>query len=63
MLVLLEDASTVLVGAEMVENEGDKDRLEQRVRAISGRSDARVVEIRKRVGQDGRTIGYEVDIR
>jgi len=55
--------STLLVSAEVVENEGDKAQLQNRVRAMTGRSDAQVIEVRKRIGQDGRILGYEVDIR
>ena len=55
--------TTVLLGSELVDNETDKSYLEQRVRAISGRSDAQVVAIRKVVDKDGRTVGYQVDIR
>ena len=56
-------ASTVLVSAELVGNAEDKGRLERVVRDLTGRSDAQVVNVRKVVGKDGKTRGYEVDIR
>jgi len=55
--------STLLVGGELIENEQDRNQIQSRVRAMTGRSDAEVVRVRKRVGQDGRIVGYEVDIR
>ena len=54
---------TVLVGAEVVENENDKSLLLSRVRALSGKESAEVGAIRKVVDKEGRTIGYQVDIR
>lgn len=54
---------TVLVGAEVVENENDKSLLLSRVRALSGKENAEVGAIRKVVDKEGRTIGYQVDIR
>lgn len=55
--------STLLLGAELIENERDTGRIQDRVRTMTGRSDAQILEVRKRVGQDGATLGYEVDIR
>lgn len=55
--------ATVLVGAEVVENESDKSLLLRRVRALSGNEKAEVGAIRKVVDNEGRTIGYQVDIR
>jgi hypothetical protein len=56
-------AMTVLVGTEVVENELDRPQLEQRVRSLSGRSDAQIVAVRKVLDKDGKTVGYQVDIR
>jgi hypothetical protein len=56
-------ASTLLVGPEVVENAKDRGRLEQRLREFTGRTDARVLDVRKVVDRDGKTTGYEVDIR
>lgn len=55
--------SKLFVAAEVVENEQDMGHWQDRVRTITGRPDAKVVEVRRRVGQDGRVLGYEVDIR
>jgi hypothetical protein len=55
--------STLLVSAEVVENEKDTAKLQEQVRTVTGRSDAQVVAVRKQVGNDGRVLGYEVDIR
>lgn len=55
--------TTVLLGTEVVDNETDRSRLEQRVRTLSGRGDAQVVAVRKVVDKDGKTVGYQVDIR
>jgi hypothetical protein len=55
--------SRLFVGAEVIENAEDMALWQDRIRTITGRSDARVLEVRKRLGQDGRLLGYEVDIR
>ena len=55
--------ATVLVGAEVVENENDNSVLLSRIRALSGKENAEVGAIRKVVDKEGRTIGYQVDIR
>lgn len=55
--------STVLVSPELVENEEDKGKIEQIVRGLTGRSEAQVLKVRKVIGDNGKTRGYEVDIR
>ena len=55
--------TTVLLGTEVVDNETDRSRLQQRVRTLSGRGDAQVVAVRKVLDKDGKTVGYQVDIR
>lgn len=55
--------TTVLLGAETVDNQEDSSSMEQRVRTISGRSDAQIVAMRKVFDKDGKTVGYQVDIR
>jgi uncharacterized coiled-coil protein SlyX len=55
--------STLRVSAEIIENEKDTAKLQERLRALTGRLDAEVVAVRKQVGTDGRILGYEVDIR
>jgi hypothetical protein len=56
-------ATTVLVGPELVDNVEDKGRLERVVRDLTRRPEAQVVKVRKVVDKDGKTRGYEVDIR
>ncbi len=56
-------ASTVLVGAELIDNVDDKGRVEQVIRTITNRQNAEVLSVRKVVGNDGKTRAYEVDIR
>jgi hypothetical protein len=56
-------ATTLIVGAEVVENTKDRGQLEERVREFTGRPDARVREVRKVVDKEGKTTAYEVDIR
>ncbi len=55
--------ATVLLGAEGVDNELDRSHLEQRVRTLSGRSDVQIVAVRKVLNKEGKTVGYQVDIR
>jgi len=56
-------ATTVLVGPELIENAQDKGKVEQVVRTFTGRSDVQVLNVRRVVDKDGKTRGYEVDIR
>ncbi len=58
-----QPASMVVIGPELIENAQDKGQVEQLVRDFTGRHDVKVLEVRKVVGADGRTRGYEVDIR
>jgi len=55
--------STVVLSPEVVLNEADRSQLEERVRALTGRAKVQVVNVRKVVAADGRTISFEVDIR
>lgn len=55
--------STVLVGPELIENAQDKGQVEQVVRIFTGRNDVQVLNVRAVRDQDGKTRGYEVDIR
>ena len=54
--------TTVLVGAELIDNEGDRGQVEQVVRTLTRRSDVQVLQVRKVEGKDGKPLGYEVDI-
>ncbi len=56
-------SATLLVGPESIENEEDTVKLQERVRALTGRYDAEVLAVRKVVDQGGKTLGYQVDIR
>jgi len=48
---------------EVVASEADTSKIEQQVRVMTGRSDAKVLRVRKVVDDDGRTLGFEVDIQ
>jgi hypothetical protein len=56
-------AATLLVPAEVVGNTEDKEQLQQYIRRYRGRENSQVVNIRRQTGPDGKTVGYEVDIR
>lgn len=53
----------VVLAPEVVANEADKSNIEQQVRAVTGRADAKVMAVRKLVNADGRILGFEVDIQ
>lgn len=53
----------VLLAPEVIASEQDTLKIEQQVKAITGRSDAKVLGVRRLVGDDGRTLGFEVDIQ
>ena len=55
-------ASTVLVGAELVENGDDRAQIERVIRTITNRPNVQVLNVRPVVGSDGKTRAYEVDI-
>jgi len=55
--------ATLFVSAEVIENQKDTSALRSQIRALSGRENAEVGEVRKVLDKDGRTIGYQVDIR
>jgi len=56
-------ARTLVLTPEVVGNEEDRSRIEQRVKELLRRPDVEVVEVRKIAGPDGRTRSFEVDIR
>lgn len=56
-------SSIVVIGPELIENTQDKAQIEQLVREFTGRQDVEVLNVRRVVGADGKTRGYEVDIR
>ena len=55
--------STVLIGAELVDNAEDKVRIEQLARTMTNRPTVEVVAVRPLAGNDGKPRVYEVDIR
>jgi len=55
--------STVLIGAELIENAQDKGRIEQVVKTMTNCPNVEVLQVRALPGNDGKPRGYEVDIR
>jgi hypothetical protein len=58
-----QTSSIILIGSEVVDNPEDKGQLQERLRVLTGHHDLQVLNVRKLVGTDGKTSGYEVDIR
>ena len=56
-------SATVYMSAEGTGNEEDKVKLQQRVRALTGRPNVEVLGVRKVQDKEGKTLGYQVDIR
>ena len=56
-------AQTLVLSPEVIANEQDTNQIEQRVKALTGRSKVEVLAVRKKVDDDGRTRSFEVDIR
>lgn len=56
-------ASTVVVGAEVVEKARDRSHLQERLRTLMGRQDLQILDVHKRVSPDGTIAGYEIDIK
>ena len=56
-------ARTLVLIPEVIGNEEDRGRIEQRVRELLRRTDVEVVDVRKIAGPDGKTQRFEVDIR
>ena len=55
--------STVLVGSELIENAQDTGQVAQVVKTYTGRNEVEVLHVRAVVDKNGKTRGYEVDIR
>jgi hypothetical protein len=55
--------TTVLVGPELIANAQDRGQVEQVVRTFTGRPEVEVLNVRPVVDREGKTRGYEVDIR
>jgi hypothetical protein len=56
-------ATILVVDAQVIENAADKSELERRIRTLTGRQDLQVLNVRKLTDEQGKTRGYEVDIR
>ena len=56
-------ATTVVLSPEVIVNERDKGQIEERVKALTGRTKVEVLAVRRILEPDGRTRSYEVDIR
>jgi hypothetical protein len=56
-------AKTLLLSPEVVGSEEDKGRIEQHIKALTGRTDVEVLAVRKVQAPDGRIRSFEVDIR
>ena len=56
-------AKTLVLTPEVVGNEADKGRIEQQVKALTGRPDVEIVAVRKMLDSSGKTRSFEVDIR
>ncbi|HKY41918.1 MAG TPA: hypothetical protein VJM50_02400 [Pyrinomonadaceae bacterium] len=55
--------TTLVLTPEGLENEGDRGQIEERVKALTGRSKFEVVDVRPTRYPDGRVRSFEVDIR
>jgi hypothetical protein len=58
-----DTVTTVVIGRELIGDNEDKDQIEQRVRAFTGRANAQVVGVPRKHVEGGKTLWYEVDIR
>ena len=56
-------AATVILSPELVTNEEDRGQIEQRVKALTGRTKVEVLAVRRNLDSEGRTRSFEVDIR
>ena len=56
-------ATTIVLTPEVVGSEGDKGQIEERIKALTGRTKVEVVAVRKILDSEGRTQSFEVDIR
>ena len=56
-------ATTVVLSSEAVANEEDRGQIEERVKALTGRTKVEVIAVRRNLDPEGRTRSFEVDIR
>ena len=55
--------ATVVLSPELIVNEQDKAQIAERIKALTGRTEVEVLEVRRIPGPEGRTRSFEVDIR
>ncbi len=55
--------TTIIISADVVGAQLDKDEIERRTKQLSGRPNAQVMALRERRDATGKLIAYEVDIR
>ena len=56
-------AKTLVLSPEVIVDERDKGHIDEQVKALTGRTEFEVVEVRRVVDSNGRTRSFEVDIR
>jgi len=56
-------AQTLVFSPEVIGSEEDKSQIEQRIKALTGRTNVEVLAVRKVLDPEGRTRSFEVDIR
>ena len=54
---------TVIISPQGIVDERDKGQIEERVKALTGRTEFEVVAVRRVLDPNGRTRSFEVDIR
>ncbi len=55
--------TTLIMSADVIGAQSDKDEIERRAKQLSGRANAQVIAMRERRDPSGKLIAYEVDIR
>jgi hypothetical protein len=55
--------SIVYISPELIGNADDTAQVTRVIRGFTGRNDVQVLKVRPVLGEDGKTRGYEVDIR
>jgi hypothetical protein len=55
--------SRIIVGADVIRPEMNRDEVEKRMREITGRPDLMISDVRPKLDAQGKTLVYEVDIR
>lgn len=56
-------AKTLVLTPEVIGNEVDKGKIEEHIKALTGRPDVEVVTVRKVLDSSGKIRSFEVDIR